>query len=142
MKREALSALALWTLCVVPAVAQKAQPESTIVVSLTSDKAHAVDRVTMVMTNAGLQLEQAEFGLVVGTGTGPKHTTIGYTAVVLEAGEGSRVVLSAQAFGNTLHLGPTEIKQQARVTSTMGHGAEKVWAQLQSLADSLRVQSP
>jgi hypothetical protein len=121
------------------APAQKAQPESTIVVPLAVEKARAIDKVQATMVDAGLQLEQSDAGgIVVGSGTGPKHTTVRYTAVVLGAGDSSRVVLSAQAFGSTIQLGPTEIKQQARVTSTMKHGAEKVWAQLVELANKLR----
>lgn len=120
--------------------AQKATPDSTLVVNLHVDKAHAIDRVQAVMTDAGLQILQSESsGLVVGAGTGPKSTTIHYSATVLAGGDSSsRVVLSAEALGNTINAGAISIKQRARVTSKTKHGGEKVWAQLLRLADSLK----
>jgi hypothetical protein len=122
--------------------AQKAEPDSAIVVELGLPKPAAIERVMAAMTGAGLQIAQSEAtGLVVGVGDGPKNTTVAYSATVLTVGDGSRVVLSAYATSKaSLNLGGTSFTPKTRVTSKT-KGGDKVWAQLQRLGVALQAES-
>ena len=91
------------------------------------------------MSGAGLQIAQAEAtGFVVGMGDGPKNTSVAYSAAILTLGDVSRVVLSAEATSkSSMDLGGASFTPKTRVTSKT-KGGDKVWAQLQRLADALK----
>jgi hypothetical protein len=132
--------LGLLAVCIpVVSYAQKSAPDSAIVVQLGVPKPTAIEKVMAAMTGAGLRIAQSEpTGLVVGVGDGPKNTSVAYSAAVLTIGDSSRVVLSAEATSKaSLNLAGASFTPRTRVTSKT-KGGDKVWDQLQGIADAVR----
>ena len=120
-------------LAVLPASLATAQ-DSSITVRVAAPSSETQARLTRAMMTQGLAIAETSPGLVVATGTEKKNTIdVRYTGVLLPAGSGTEVTLSAIATAKARLMGA---KVESRVTSKL-KGGKDVWARMQRIADEV-----
>ncbi len=131
MRPAAALLLCLFTsLSAFPAAGQ----DSLITVRVAAGPPETQARLTRAMMAEGLAIEGTSTSLVVATGTEKKNTIdVRYTGVLLPAGSGTEVTLSAIATAKARMMGANI---ESRVTSNL-KGGKDVWARMQRMADAV-----